>query len=116
MSGMLANQKLAMAISDMGFYEFRRQLDYKCQLYGSKLVVVDRFYPSSKTCSNCGAVKEFLSLSERVFHCDVCQFEGDRDLNASIKKGEGSSRDCESLWTGSADASRVKQEKDVSNC
>jgi putative transposase len=81
---MLANHKLAKAISDIGFYELRRQLGYKCQLYGSKLVVVDRFYPSSKTCSNWGAVKELLSLSQRVFHCDICQFEGDRDLNASI--------------------------------
>jgi putative transposase len=83
-SGMLANHKLAKAIADMGFYEFRRQLEYKCQLYGSELVVVDRWFPSSKTCSNCGTKKETLSLSERVFHCDHCDFECDRDLNASI--------------------------------
>ncbi len=83
-SGMMANRKLAKAIGDMGFYEFRRQLEYKCQLYGSQLLFVDRFYPSSKTCSNCGHIKQFLSLSERVFKCQQCQFECDRDLNAAI--------------------------------
>ena len=81
---MMANHKLAKAIADMGFYEFRRQLDYRCELYGSELVVVDRWFPSSKTCSNCGTKKETLSLAERVFHCDHCGFEVDRDLNASI--------------------------------
>lgn len=83
-SGMMANPKLAKAIADMGFYEFRRQLEYKCELYGSKLVIVDRWFPSSKTCSNCGIKKETLSLSERVFHCNHCGLEIDRDLNASI--------------------------------
>ncbi|BAY62569.1 transposase, IS607 family protein [Calothrix brevissima NIES-22] len=82
-SGMLANGKLAKAIADMGFYEFRRQLEYKTKLYGSKLVVVDRFYPSSKTCSNCGEKKLYLSLSERIFKCEYCNFECDRDLNAA---------------------------------
>nr|WP_293089965.1 RNA-guided endonuclease TnpB family protein [Okeania sp. SIO3B5] len=53
-SGMMANHKLAKAVADMGFYEFRRQLEYKCQLYGSKLTIVDRWFPSSKTCSRCG--------------------------------------------------------------
>ena len=83
-SGMLANHKLAKAISDMGFYEFRRQLEYKCLLYSSKLVIVDRWFPSSKTCSHCGVKKETLSLSERVFKCHSCGFECDRDLNAAI--------------------------------
>lgn len=83
-SGMLANHKLAKAIANMGFYEFRRQLGYKCDLYGSELVVVERWFPSSKTCSNCGTKKETLSLTQRVFHCDHCGFEIDRDLNASI--------------------------------
>lgn len=84
----------------MGFYEFRRQLEYKWQLYGSQLVFVDRFYPSSKTCSNCGHVQESLSLSERVFKCSNGQFECDRDLNASIKKGEGGQLGRVSLGTG----------------
>jgi putative transposase len=83
-SGMLANHKLAKSIADMGFYEFRRQLTYKCELYGSKLVVVSRWFPSSKTCSNCGTKKETLSLKERTFHCEECGFEIDRDLNAAI--------------------------------
>ncbi|MBW4668587.1 MAG: transposase [Cyanomargarita calcarea GSE-NOS-MK-12-04C] len=83
-SGMMANHKLAKSISDMGFYEFRRQLNYKCELYGSKLVVVNRWFPSSKTCSNCGTKKETLSLKERTFHCEECGFDIDRDLNAAI--------------------------------
>ena len=83
-SGMMANHKLAKAIADMSFSEFRRQLTYKCELYGSELVVVDRWFPSSKTCSNCGTKKEQLSLSERVFECDHCGLVCYRDLNASI--------------------------------
>ncbi|MCJ8278544.1 MAG: transposase, partial [Rivularia sp. ALOHA_DT_140] len=83
-SGMMKNHKLAGAISDMGFYEVRRQLEYKCKLYGSKLFVVDRWFPSSKTCSNCGHKKEILNLSERVFSCENCNFIIDRDLNAAI--------------------------------
>jgi putative transposase len=83
-SGMRANHKLAASIADMGFYEFRRQLTYKCRLYGSKLVVADRWFPSTKTCSNCGIKKEILSLSERVFECGHCGFVIDRDLNAAI--------------------------------
>jgi len=83
-SGMMANHKLAKAIADMGFYEFRRQLTYKCELYGSELVVIDRWFPSSKTCSGCETIKETLSLSERVFICECCGLEIDRDLNASI--------------------------------
>jgi putative transposase len=59
-SGMMANHCLAASIADMGFYEFRRQLEYKCPLYGSKLIVIGRFKPSSKTCSNCGSVKEVV--------------------------------------------------------
>ncbi len=73
-SGMLANQRLSKAISDMSFFEFRRQLTYKCELYGSKLLVVDRWFPSSKTCSNCGIKKETLGLDERVFECAHCGF------------------------------------------
>lgn len=91
-SGMLANHKLAASIADMSFFEFRRQLTYKCELYGSKLVVVDRWFPSSKTCSNCGTKKETLTLNERVFECGHCGFVVDRDLNAAINlKRSGSS-------------------------
>ncbi|WP_293336478.1 RNA-guided endonuclease TnpB family protein [Microcoleus sp. CAWBG58] len=83
-SGMMALHKLAASVADMGFFEFRRQLTYKCELYGSKLVVVDRWFPSSKTCSNCGTKKETLKLSQRVFECASCGLACDRDLNAAI--------------------------------
>lgn len=82
-SGMLANHKLASAIADCGFYEFRRQLEYKCQRYGSKLVVVDRFYPSSQICSSC-CYRQKMPLKERVYVCPVCNVSRDRDLNAAI--------------------------------
>ncbi|NEQ71718.1 MAG: IS200/IS605 family element transposase accessory protein TnpB [Okeania sp. SIO2C9] len=81
--GMLANHKLAKLIADQGFYEFRRQLGYKCQWYGSDLVVVDRFFPSSKTCSNCGHVQD-MPLNQRTYDCPECGLSIDRDLNASI--------------------------------
>jgi putative transposase len=82
--GMLANHKLAKAIQDMGFFEFRRQLDYKTELYRSNLVVVNRFYPSSKTCSQCGNIKADLTLKDRVYKCECCHLEIDRDLNAAL--------------------------------
>ena len=81
--GMMANDKLSRAISDVGFFEFRRQLAYKADLRGVCLHVVDRFFPSSKACSTCGAVKDSLPLSERVFACD-CGLVLDRDVNAAI--------------------------------
>lgn len=82
-SGMMQNHHLARAISDVSFYEFRRQLEYKCKWYGSELFVIDRWYPSSKTCSNCGATNNDLKLSDRTYRCD-CGLEIDRDLNAAI--------------------------------
>jgi putative transposase len=82
--GMSRNHKLSSAILDGGFYEFRRQLTYKCDWYGSKLTVVNRFYPSSKTCSGCQKVKKDLSLKERTYCCEHCGLEIDRDLNAAI--------------------------------
>ncbi|MEO1372894.1 MAG: RNA-guided endonuclease TnpB family protein [Cyanobacteria bacterium J06635_10] len=83
-SGMVKNHKLSQSISDCGFHEFRRQLEYKCKKFGSTLIIADRFYPSSKTCSNCGHKKEVLKLSERIFECENCGFSLDRDLNAAI--------------------------------
>jgi len=82
--GMLSNHRLSRAITDIGFYEFRRQLEYKSQLKGNYLYVADRWFPSSKTCSNCGQKKDKLKLSERVYHCSACGYENDRDLNAAI--------------------------------
>jgi len=83
-SWMLKNRRLARAVADVGFYEFRRQLEYKCGWYGSELVVVSRTYPSSKMCSRCGHRKKELSLSEREYHCEQCGLEIDRDLNAAL--------------------------------
>jgi putative transposase len=83
-SGMLKSRKLARAIADVGFYEFRRQLEYKCQWYGSQLVVAPRIYPSSKMCSRCGHRKSDLSLSEREYACRQCGLKIDRDLNAAL--------------------------------
>jgi len=82
--GMTKNHCLARAINDIGFYEIRRQFQYKAPMYGSKVVIINRWLPTSKTCSNCGCKKDVLALSERVFHCEHCGFEIDRDLNAAI--------------------------------
>jgi len=83
-SGMLKNRRLARAIADVGFYEFRRQLEYKCGWYGSELVIVTRTFPSSKMCSQCGHRKKELSLSAREYECEQCGLEIDRDLNAAL--------------------------------
>ncbi|HVC22989.1 MAG TPA: IS607 family element RNA-guided endonuclease TnpB [Candidatus Dormibacteraeota bacterium] len=82
--GMLRNRKLARSLADAGFGEFRRQLAYKCRWYGSELVVADRWFASSKTCSRCGTVKPELLLRERTFRCESCGLAIDRDLNAAI--------------------------------
>ena len=82
--GMIKNRKLAKSISDASFAMFRQQLTYKCDWYGKELVIADRFYPSSKTCSCCGQVKKTLTLSQRTYACDHCGLVIDRDLNASL--------------------------------
>jgi putative transposase len=115
-SGMQKNRKLAKAIGDMGFYEFRRQLKYKSQLYGSRLVFVSRFYPSSKTCSNCGHVRECLALNERTFRCSKCGFECDRDLNASINLEKATSSVVSACGLVGADTARMKQEENANVC
>ena len=83
-AGMVKNRSLARSLSDAALGEFRRQLEYKTARTGAVLRVVDRWFPSSKTCSNCGTVKAKLSLSERVFNCDDCGLSLGRDLNAAI--------------------------------
>ncbi|MGN0329156.1 MAG: RNA-guided endonuclease InsQ/TnpB family protein [Lachnospira sp.] len=82
-SGMMKNRHLAKAVQSQGFYEFHRQLEYKCKNAGIQLIVADRFYPSSKLCSCCGAVKKDLKLSDRVYRCS-CGNVMDRDLQAAI--------------------------------
>ncbi len=83
-AGMLKNHKLAQAVSDSNFGEIRRQLEYKAEWRGVHLVTVNRFYPSSKTCSGCGWVNEALTLADRTFICQECGLVIDRDLNAAI--------------------------------
>jgi IS605 OrfB family transposase len=82
-SGMLRNRRLARVVADAGFAEVRRQLDYKTRWNGSVLAVADRWFPSSKTCCGCGAVKSKLPLSARTFNCEACGLVIDRDVNAA---------------------------------
>src|SRR5690606_8210467 len=83
-SDMLKNSLLAREISDVGFYEFRRQIEYKAKWNAREIIIADRFYPSSRLCSSCNWKNEDLKLSDRVFKCKDCNLEIDRDLNASL--------------------------------
>lgn len=78
------NHRLASAILDGGFYEFKRQLTYKRAWYGSTLTLAPHYFASSKTCTVCGQKKVHLTLKDRIFRCDSCVHEQDRDLNAAI--------------------------------
>ena len=80
--GMVKNRCLARSVSDAGFFEFRRQLGYKAAMTGAKVILADRWFPSSKTCSQCGAIHD-MPLSKRMFSCE-CGNKMDRDLNAAI--------------------------------
>ncbi len=82
-SNMMKNKHLSKAISSQKFFEFKTKLMSKCKQNNIELRIVDRFYPSSKTCSNCGKIKKDLKLSDRIYKCD-CGFTINRDLNASI--------------------------------
>lgn len=121
--GMLKNRHLARAIADVGLYEFRRQIEYKSKRKGRTVIFVDRFYPSSKTCSCCGHKKEILLLDERIFKCEKCGVHMDRDMNAAINleqfytvsstgikaSGEGSSPDRSNCLVSPS----VKEESDI---
>ena len=119
---MMKNRRLSRAISSVGWSSFIIKLEYKIAENQGKIVKIDRFYPSSKTCSNCGNVKKELKLSERTYHCSECGFTIDRDLNASInilKTGlvqieatdaiAGTSLKNQSLW--SSKKTQIKSEK-----
>jgi putative transposase len=82
--GMLANHCLAQAVSDASFFEVKRQLLYKSEQYGGYVQLVDRWFPSSKTCHACGWVKEDLTLADRAWTCELCGTVHDRDLNAAV--------------------------------
>lgn len=83
-AGMIKNHRVARGVSDAAFGEIRRQLGYKTGWYGTELVVADRWYPSSKTCSGCGHVKDRLPLGVRTYRCEMCGMVLDRDVNAAI--------------------------------
>lgn len=89
-SGMMKNRHLSKSIAQQKFFEFRTKLLTKCNEYGIELRVIDRFYPSSKTCHKCGCIKSDLKLSDRTYHCDECGYTVDRDYNASLNL-----RDCQ---------------------
>lgn len=82
--GMMKNRHLSKAIGQQGFYEFIRQMKYKCEFNGIEFVQVDRFFPSSKKCSCCGEINPNLKLKDRTYNCPKCNFKIDRDKNASI--------------------------------
>jgi len=94
---MVRNRRLARAISDCGWGEFRRQLEYKCQRRGRELVVINRWYPSSKICSACRHLLAELPLSLRHWTCPGCGTRHDRDINAAkniLAAGLAVARDC----------------------
>jgi putative transposase len=98
-AGMVQNHSLAQAISDAGFSELRRQIEYKAERLGITIMIADRWFPSSKMCSNCGCIKSDLALSDRVFVCPDCGFTLDRDLNAArnlaaLGRNAQTARDC----------------------
>jgi putative transposase len=86
----MAKTKLSKSIYDASLGEIRRQLEYKARWNNTRLVVIDRWYPSSKTCSSCGFINQQLELKDRSWVCEGCQVEHDRDWNASINiRAEG---------------------------
>ena len=80
---MVKNRKLSLAISEIGWYEFKRQLDYKCEWHGKNLIVIGRFDPSTKLCNSCGQLNDSLTLKDRIWECD-CGTKHDRDINAAV--------------------------------
>jgi putative transposase len=115
-ANMVKNRKLSRAISEIGWGMFRETLRYKCEMYGKKLIVANRFYPSSKTCSNCGCIKDSLQLSERTYNCEDCGFSIDRDLNAAINL-EKLGTCCPEVMPAEVSVSEpLKQEDFVNNC
>jgi putative transposase len=120
--GMLGNRRLARAIADMGFYELRRQLEYKAAWRGGQVVRADRWYPSSKLCSRCGYRLESLDLGVRHWTCPGCEALHDRDVNAAVNLRNMAARSvasaCGGEGAGPARTCRVKPApaKQESNC
>ena len=82
-SGMMKNKHLSKAVQRQGFYEFRRQIEYKSEWNNIQVIIADRFFPSSKLCSCCGRIKKHLKLSERIYKCE-CGNVIDRDYQAAL--------------------------------
>jgi putative transposase len=82
-ANLMANRHLARAIGDAAWAEFARQLGYKAAWFGAELIACDRWFPSTKTCSRCGTIKQHMGLAERIFRCDGCGLVTDRDRNAA---------------------------------
>jgi len=83
-AGMVKNHYLSKAISDVSWTSFKEMLEYKADWYGKNIVIIGRFEPSSKICSNCGHIYKELKLAERTWTCDKCKTKHDRDINAAI--------------------------------
>ena len=79
----MSNKHLAKAVQEQCLYEFRRQIEYKAEWSKIKVIVADRYYPSSKACIKCGFIKKDLKLNERIYHCPQCGNVIDRDLQAA---------------------------------
>ncbi|HEV2460116.1 MAG TPA: RNA-guided endonuclease TnpB family protein [Ktedonobacterales bacterium] len=113
-SGLLNNHHLAQAIGDVGWREFRRQLAYKAAWYGCRVIVADRWFASSKTCSGCGGVDANLTLADRTFQCQSCGLVIDRDLNAAKnleKLADSSADSLNACGEGSSGLGNVAQVK-----
>lgn len=111
-AGMMKNHCLARSLADASLSEIHRQLVYKVKWYGAELYKADRFYPSSKTCSKCGNVKDALLLSERIYHCETCGAVIDRDINAALNlKMLAASSAVTACCPGSADGPRKRNVK-----
>ena len=82
--GMMKNRHLSKAVASQKLSEFRIKLQFKCKENNIELRIVDRFYPSSKKCHDCGHIKTDLKLSDRIYKCDNCGYKSDRDFNASL--------------------------------
>lgn len=113
-SNMMKNHKLSQAISDVSFYEFRRQIEYKAKWNNRQVIFVDKFFPSSKMCSSCGQKKVDLKLSVRTYKCD-CGLEMDRDLNAA-KNLEQFYTESSSGINACGDEKIMLASKDVNRC
>jgi putative transposase len=81
---MIKNKHLSKAIQEQMFYEFIRQIEYKAEFNGIKVIKAGRFYPSSKKCSSCGSIKKDLKLKDRTYNCSNCNLKIDRDINAAL--------------------------------